>query len=95
MSVNKAMLAEAVKNALPGITKNEAEMAVNAIIDEISNALSNGEEVEIRGLFSARVATSASTQRRNPKTGEKIAVPEKKRVKIKVAKSLKDRVNAL
>lgn len=92
-TINKAALTNAVKNA-SGITANEAKRAVDAFIDEIVAELVKGGEVEIRGLFSARVVSSMPTQRRNPMTGEKVSVPAKNRVKIKVAKSLKDRVNA-
>lgn len=93
-TVYKTTLIEVVKNAC-GLTAEKSKQAVTTVIEEIAAGLVSGNEVEIRGLFSARVVTNAPCMRRNPKTDEKVEVPAKKRVRIKISRQLKDRVNGL
>ena len=55
-----------------GMTKNEASMVVNLFFNEMSNALANGDRVEIRGLCSFYVKKYKGYTGRNPKTHKKI-----------------------
>jgi len=89
--MNKVALAEAVQEVLGG-TKADAERAVSAVFDTITDSLAKGEEVSIAGfgIFSAKMRAARTA--RNPRTGEPIQVPAMKVAKFKVSKTLKDAV---
>ena len=75
------------------ITRPEATYIVNLFFDEMSNALANGERVEIRGLCSLFVKKYKAYTGVNPKTGEKVKIKSKKLPFFKCGKELKDRVD--
>ncbi len=75
------------------ITKSDAIAIVNLFFDEMSNALSKGDRVEVRGLCSFYVKKYKGYTGRNPKTGEHIKVKRKKLPFFKCGKELKDRVD--
>ena len=75
------------------LTKSEAKAVVNLFFDEMSNALTNGDRVEIRGLCSFYVKNYKAYSGRNPKTGEPIQVKSKKLPFFKCGKELKERVD--
>ena len=75
------------------ITKQEAATIVNVFFDEMSNALTNGERVEIRGLCAIYVKEYGEYTGRNPKTGENIEVKRKRLPFFKCGKELKERVD--
>ncbi|MDL1979451.1 MAG: integration host factor subunit beta [Deltaproteobacteria bacterium] len=66
---------------------------VHLFFNEISNALANGDRVEIRGLCSLYVKKYKSYTGRNPKTGEQVKIKSKKLPFFKCGKELKDRVD--
>ena len=74
------------------LSKADAKKAVDTVFEEIINALSEGNRVELRnfGIFSMR--TRKSRMGRNPKTGEQVFVSEKKIPYFKAGKAV---VNAL
>jgi integration host factor subunit beta len=74
------------------ITKQEVATVVNVFFDEMSNALANGERVEIRGLCAIYVKEYREYTGRNPKTGGSIKVKPKKLPFFKCGKELKERV---
>ena len=76
-----------------GLTKSEAKAVVNLFFDEMSNALANGDRVEIRGLCSFYVKNYKAYSGRNPKTGEPTQVKSKKLPFFKCGKELKERVD--
>ncbi len=75
------------------ITYKESTEAVNLILDAITNSLSKGESIKIRGFGVFNVKEKKEKIARNPKTGEKVHVPAKKVVKFKPGKELKEIVN--
>ena len=75
------------------ISKNEAAMIVDLFFNKISDALAEGDRVEIRGLCSFFVKEYKSYQGRNPRTGEAVTVASKKLPFFKIGKELKDRVD--
>ena len=75
------------------LTKSAAESIVSLFSDEISNALANGDRVEIRGLCSFYVKKYKAYTGRNPKTGELANVKPKKLPFFKCGKELKKRVD--
>ncbi len=75
------------------LTKSEARAVVNIFFNEMSNALANGDRVEIRGLCSFYVKNYKAYSGRNPKTGEPTQVKSKKLPFFKCGKELKERVD--
>ena len=75
------------------LTRSVAESIVSLFSDEISNALANGDRVEIRGLCSFYVKKYEAYTGRNPKTGEPTKVKPKKLPFFKCGKELKKRVD--
>ncbi len=71
----------------------EAGSITNTLIETMSDALVNGEAIEIRGFGSFVVKEYDSYTGRNPKTGQKIKVSPKKLPFFKVGKELRERVN--
>jgi integration host factor subunit beta len=75
------------------LTKSEARKVVDLFFDEMSNALANGDRVEIRGLCSFYVKNYKAYKGRNPKTGEPTHVKSKKLPFFKCGQELKGRVD--
>jgi integration host factor subunit beta len=90
--MNKLELIQALKNS-NGLSKSEAEAVVNLFFDEMTNALSRGERVEIRGFCSFYIKEYRSYIGRNPKTGEKVKIAPKRLPFFKAGKELKERVD--
>tara|TARA_B100000315_G_scaffold252805_1_gene290342 strand:+ start:284 stop:556 length:273 start_codon:yes stop_codon:yes gene_type:complete len=90
--MNKSELVSAVANN-SGLTKSDAEKAVDGVFDAISGALSSGGEVRVVGFGSFSVVDRKATTGRNPRTGEAIQIPASKRPKFKAGKGLKQAVN--
>lgn len=73
-----------------GISYLQAEKAFNAMIEGIKNSLEKGKRVTFSGFGSFEIKKSKARKGRNPKTGEEISVPKKKRIKFNPSKKLKD-----
>ena len=90
--MNKSQLIEALAKR-ENLTLKKAEMAVNAIFENIVEALAGNERVEIRGFGSFKVKTYDGYKGRNPKTGDIIEVEGKKMPFFKVGKELAELVD--
>jgi len=90
--MTKTDLIEALQNEAE-LTKNEAAAVVKLLFNEMSNALANGDRVEIRGLCSFCIKNYKAYAGRNPKTGEHVEVKAKKLPIFKCGKELKERVD--
>jgi integration host factor subunit beta len=75
------------------LTKIEAADVVNLFFETITDALENGDRVEIRGLCSFYVKKYDSYTGRNPKTGEHVQIPAKRLPFFKCGKELKEMVD--
>ena len=75
------------------LVHKDAELSVKTIIDSLGNALSKGGRVEIRGFGSFSLNHRPARLGRNPKTGEKVNVPEKFVPHFKPGKELKIKVD--
>ena len=91
MSRTKKDIASAVSDQL-GMTKKDAEAAVNAVFEEIASTLKNGGEVSLSGFGKFVVVEKPARMGINPATGEKIEIAASKAVKFKPAKAFKDEV---
>ncbi|MBK5275446.1 MAG: integration host factor subunit beta [Desulfuromonadales bacterium] len=89
--MNKSELVEqlAIKK---DISNKRAEEIVNLVFSSMTEALTEGDRIEIRGLGSFIIKEYESYTGRNPKTGEPIMVKPKKLPFFKVGKELKERV---
>ena len=90
----KSELVQIVAEQNPHLFQRDVENIVNAILDEISNALAEGEPCRIarvRGRFS--VKNRAARVGRNPRTGERVEVEEKWVPFFKTGKDLRERLN--
>jgi integration host factor subunit beta len=90
--MTKAELIDKVAN-LASLTKKETELIVDTVFENITEALSKGDKVELRGFGSFRIRQRNSRKGRNPKTGDAVSVPEKKVPFFKVGKRLRELVN--
>ncbi|MCP4115052.1 MAG: integration host factor subunit beta [Desulfobacteraceae bacterium] len=90
--MNKLELISVLKQRAD-LTKNEAAEVVQIFFDSLTEALSNDERVEIRGLCSFFIKDYKSYTGRNPKTGDKVTIPAKKLPFFKCGKELKERVD--
>jgi integration host factor subunit beta len=91
-TMTKTEIIEALSNEA-GLTTSKGKEVVKVFINEISNALTNNERVEIRGLCSFFVKQYKGYAGRNPKTGKPIKVKPKKLPSFKCSKELKERVD--
>ena len=90
--MTKAELVEEVAKE-SNLTKKDAEVIVQTVLDSITDALQRGEGVELRGFGSFRIRSRSPRQGRNPKTGSDVSVPAKKVPHFKPGKELRDLVN--
>ena len=91
--MTKSEMAEKLAEKL-NIKKQQAEQVINIITNSIIEALAKGDKVEIRGFGSFRVRQRAAKEGRNPKTGEKVFVPEKKVPFFKTGKDFREVVDS-
>ena len=89
--MNKAELIAAVAAAAE-ISKKDAEIAVSATLDTITNALKEGDKVQLVGFGSFEVKKRAARIGRNPKTNATIEIPASVVPVFKAGKALKDAV---
>ena len=90
--MTKAELVEEVATQAD-LTKKDAEVIVQTVLDSITESLQKGEKIELRGFGSFRIRTRSSRQGRNPKTGSGVSVPAKKVPYFKPGKEIKDLIN--
>jgi len=92
--LNKLELIQKLKEKC-NLTKQEAEEIVNIFFSELTDALTKGDRVEIRGFCSFFVKEYEGYLGRNPKTGNTVKVAPKKLPFFKCGKELKERVDYL
>ena len=89
MAIVKSEILKQLKKSYPNFLQTDLDKLVNIIISEIKNALKRGERVELRNSFGVFYTNiQKKSIRRNPKTGEKIMVPEKKTIHWKCSKEI-------
>lgn len=91
--MTKLGLVEAVAEKT-GLSKKQADEAVKAFTGVVTDALADGDKVQIIGFGTFEVSQRAERAGINPKTKEKITIPASKSVKFKAGKALKDAVSA-
>lgn len=90
----KSELVRALNEKLPERQLGDVELAVNCMLEQMSEALVKGERIEIRGFGGFDLRHRPPRIGRNPRTGESVNLPAKVTVHFKPGKDMKDRVNA-
>lgn len=91
--MNKTELVATVATSC-GLTKTDADRAVDGLIDAITTALKDGDEVRLAGFGTFFISHRAAGEGRNPRTGERIAIAASRLPKFSAGKRLKETVNA-
>ena len=92
--MTRSDLVEALASRFHHLTQRDAEFAVKAILDAMSDALVRGHRIEIRGFGSFSVNRRPPRVGRNPRTGESVTIPEKRVPHFKPGKALREAVDA-
>ena len=93
MSIVKSELIKELKKSYPNFLKQDLNKIVEIILKEMINTLKRDEGVELRNFGTFRTNIQKASLRRNPKTGEKVNVPQKKTIKWKMSKELFKKLN--
>ena len=94
MAINKSDIVNQLKKSYPNFLKRDLEKLISVILNEIKRALRRSDSVELRGFGRLSVKTQKSSIRRNPKTGQKVAVPAKKVIRWKQSKDMFKKINS-
>ncbi len=89
----KSELVRKIAEANPHLYQRDCEHLVNAILDEITVALSRGDRVELRGFGAFAVKNRSARVGRNPRTGTKVQVIEKWAPFFRTGKEMRERLN--
>ncbi len=93
MAIVKSKLLKELSNNYPNFLKKDLEKALNIVLNEIKLALYKGENVEFRDFGTWSINVQKARTSRNPKTGERIETPEKKKIHFKMSKKLFNKIN--
>lgn len=91
--MTKSELIEKIADRQDQLPAKDVELAVKLILDYMSDILSSGERIEIRGFGSFSLHYRAPRVGRNPKTGESVQLEGKHVPHFKPGKEMRDRVN--
>jgi len=92
--MTKSELIQRLAEANPHLYLRDVERIVTTIFDEITNALAEGDRVELRGFGAFSVKERGSRTGRNPRTGDAVDVPAKYIPYFKTGKQLREKLNA-
>ena len=76
-----------------GLTKGDAQKAIDAVLDTVTITLKSGSDVRILGFGTFSQTRREASTGRNPRTGETIQIPAYNQAKFKPGKALKDAIN--
>lgn len=92
--MTRSDLVEALASRFGQLAQRDAEFAVKTILDAVSDALVRGHRVEIRGFGSFSINRRPPRVGRNPRSGERVDIPEKRVPHFKPGKALREAVDA-
>ena len=93
MPITKSELVKQLSKTYPNLLKKDLEKFFDIFINEVKLALKNEERVELRGWGVFSTKNQKRKTSRNPKTGEKVIVDEKKSIIFKISKDLFNEIN--
>jgi integration host factor subunit beta len=82
-----------VAKAFPGLRYIQIQKAVSGIFKEIIHSVNKGNRVELRGFGVFFVSSRKPRLGRNPKTGEAVAIPAKKKPSFRAGRNLREKMN--
>lgn len=91
-TITRADLAEAVYEEV-GLSRNESAELVESVLDEVANALIDGENVKVSSFGSFSIREKGERIGRNPKTGVEVPISPRKVLVFRASHVLKERVN--
>ncbi len=83
----KDIVAEVVNRT--GLSKTEAEVAVETVVETMKRSMERGERIEVRGFGVFDIRPRKTGVGRNPKTGEEVTIPPGRAVRFKPGKGLR------
>ncbi|GGF85501.1 integration host factor subunit beta [Azorhizobium oxalatiphilum] len=89
----KSELVQKIAEANPHLYQRDVENIVNAILDQIVDALAKGDRVELRGFGAFSVKHREARTGRNPRTGKQVDVTSKSVPYFKTGKEMRERLN--
>ncbi len=92
--MTKSELIERLVDRHEQLSVKDVELAVKAMLDQMTEALSHGDRIEIRGFGSFSLHYRAPRIGRNPKTGESVELEAKHVPHFKPGKELREQVNS-
>ena len=92
--MTKSELIAILASRYPQLAARDTDIAVKTVLDAMTQALVNGQRIEIRGFGSFSLSQCSPRVGRNPKSGEKVMVPGKQVPHFKAGKELRERVDA-
>ena len=93
MAIVKSKLLRQLSKNYPNILQKDLKKFTDVILNEIKRALRRNDSVELRGFGRISVKTQRASIRRNPRTGQKVAVQEKKVISWKMSKDMFKKIN--
>ena len=93
LTMTRSDLVEELANRFGQLTHRDAEFAVKAILDAMNDALVAGHRIEIRGFGSFSISHRPPRMGRNPRSGESVAIPQKRVPHFKPGKALRESVD--
>jgi integration host factor subunit beta len=92
-NITKSELIAKLAERYPQLAARDAEFAVKTVLDAMSDTLARGQRIEIRGFGTFSLNIRPARTGRNPKSGEKVVVPEKRVPHFKPGKELRELVD--
>ncbi len=92
-TVNKSELALSLSEKFSGLRIEDVKFAVDNILEQMSEALSVGRRIEVRGFGSFTLRNYPPSMAHNPKTGEKVMIPARYLPRFRAGKELRASVN--
>ncbi len=92
-TLTRADLCEAVYRNI-GLSRSDSAMLVEAVLEELSEALETEGTVKISSFGTFALRTKGERTGRNPRTGQEVAIPPRRVVAFRASQVLKQRVNA-
>jgi len=93
LAIVKSKLLKQLSDNYPNFLKKDLEKSLNIVLNEIKLALYNGDNVELRDFGTWSINTQKARLSRNPKTGQRVETPEKKKIRFKMSKKLFKKIN--
>ena len=93
MAIVKSKLLKQLADNYPNFYKKDLEKFINIFLNDIKEALRKGERLELRNFGTLSTRIQKASIRRNPKTGEKVHVKQKRTIYWKMSKEMFNKIN--